>query len=344
MNINGITNNSIFWGAYNNRIISKKINITEINAEKENVIKEDIQSEMLKIKDLKTGDVHVSISEEARELLFGEGAQQKMQNDLDELYSKSIMKVDPNNPDKFWKNTGNQWVVFSEKLYQGGFYDNKSDEEVKELENMLAKITSGMDQVSRTLYDTGIELSDFYGKGNNYFMSSSEVKMELESAKVALQTFNEKYVNEELQSEFSNMIDMFYQHNKEVSNEYKSPFETFNKAINSMYAGKTPNLYSLSQYEQNIKNGNSEIETAIFLGGISHSSSETEEFTNKLQSLFQELSNNINTSEQIWKQIEDIFVKFTTNSSDDKKIQQYVLEHSDSINRLRDYWSDLILD
>ena len=27
MNINGITNNSIFWGAYNNRIISKKINI-----------------------------------------------------------------------------------------------------------------------------------------------------------------------------------------------------------------------------------------------------------------------------------------------------------------------------
>jgi len=341
MNINGITNSSIFFGAYNNRIASKRIDITEISAEKTNAIKEAIQNEMIEIKELKTGEVHLTISEEGRELLCSEEAQQKMQNDLEELYSKSIMKVDPNNPDEFWKNTSNQWLVFSEKLYQNGFYDNKSDEEVKQLEDMLAKITSGMDHMSRTLYNTGIELSDFYGKGNNYFMSSSEVKMELESAKVALHTFNEKYVNEELQDEFSDMIDMFYQHNKEISSEYKSPFETFNKAINAMHTGKIPNSQILSKYSQSMKNDNAEIDKAIFLGGISHSESETERFTNEIESLFKELSSQINNSEQIWKQIENVFVKYATKSND-KEIQDYVLEHSDFISRLKGYWSELI--
>jgi len=341
MNINGITNSNIFWGAYNNRIAGKKINITEIGAEKTNAIKEAIQNEMLEIKDIKTGAVHLTISEEGKNLLCSEEAQQKMQSDIEELYSKSIMKVDPNNPDEFWKNTGNQWLVFSEKLYQNGFYDDKSDEEVKQLEDMLAKITSGMDQMSRTLYHTGIELSDFYGKGNNYFMSSSEVKMELESAKVALHTFNEKYVNEELQDEFGNMIDMFYQHNKEISKEYKSPFETFNKAINTIHSGKFANSQVLSKYAQNMKNDNVEIEKAIFLGEISHSESETERFTNEIESLFQELSSKMNNSEKIWKQIENVFVKYATKSND-KEIQDYVLGHSDSIDRLKDYWSELV--
>ncbi len=49
--------------------------------------------------------------------------------------------------DSFWRNTGNQYLVFSQKLNESGFFDSMSDEEVREAESILSAITKGMPQI-----------------------------------------------------------------------------------------------------------------------------------------------------------------------------------------------------
>ena len=49
--------------------------------------------------------------------------------------------------DSFWQNTGNQYLVFSQKLNESGFFDSMSDEEVREAESILSAITKGMPQI-----------------------------------------------------------------------------------------------------------------------------------------------------------------------------------------------------
>ena len=56
-------------------------------------------------------------------------------------------------------------------------------------------------------------------------MSGNEWQLMLESSAAALRCFNEKYVPEEQQSEFSSLIDQFYQYNSSLLEGYQSPNE-----------------------------------------------------------------------------------------------------------------------
>ena len=40
--------------------------------------------------------------------------------------------------DVFWTDTGNQWKIFSQYLYENGMYDGMTDEEVDGMEETLA--------------------------------------------------------------------------------------------------------------------------------------------------------------------------------------------------------------
>ena len=78
--------------------------------------------------------VKLSISKEDMDFLTSEDGFKKMQQDVMDLYAmnaKQQQKLaegrDPS--DKFWNNTGDQWLTFSEELDKTGFYDNMSDEQ-----------------------------------------------------------------------------------------------------------------------------------------------------------------------------------------------------------------------
>ena len=105
----------------------------------------------------------VSISKEGRDWLCSDSVYENMK-DVDVLFANMYTdnvrqqeKLQQTNPDDpFWGNTGNQWLVFSQKLYESGFYENMSDQEVQAMENILDRITGGMDGLSSVLYNTGL--------------------------------------------------------------------------------------------------------------------------------------------------------------------------------------------
>ncbi len=183
---------NIFIGAYAER----NQNIHPLNSSKLSVSEERAEAITTGIKEafyslnLQNRSVKVSISKEDIDFLCSEAGFQKMKQDALDLYVKNenqqkIIAQDRNPEDLFWGNTGNQWLVFSEALYQDGFYDGMSDDEVKKFEDNLAYITMGMDNLSRSQYLTGMEFSSFQEE-YNYFMSSGEAIMELESSVAAL--------------------------------------------------------------------------------------------------------------------------------------------------------------
>ena len=112
-----IGNSNFFTGAYNERIYSQNNQTLQISKEKElsNAIKEAQKTLNIDRSD------KTSISQEAKDFLCSDAAIEKMQADLIDLYNKSgveLKQLALENPeDKFWTNTGNQWLTLSEELF-----------------------------------------------------------------------------------------------------------------------------------------------------------------------------------------------------------------------------------
>lgn len=343
MQING----NVFIGAYNERRTLQSADFKIASGHKADSISEKTTKAVQEIRQQRSRTNNMSLSEDAKAFLCSEEGYNKMKKDVEDLYAKNVlrqkelMKNDKGDP--FWSNTGNQWLVLSEKLYKSGFYTDMSDEDVERAEAALAKITAGMDHLSRTLYQTGIEFSDYYGQGSNFFMDSNEVNLELESAVAALGYFGEKYIDKERQGGFHELIDQFYRHNTTIINGYQSPVESFNKAVNAMHNGQYANSQVNSPYNQSMKNSNSGIDARIYLGGVTHSAAEKAAYTREIAQLFEQLRANADAASSIWKQIEDAFARYATKDSDDPQIQNYVLEQAKhTINRIKGYWAELL--
>lgn len=128
----------------------------------------------------------VSVSKDSLDYLCSEDGFAKMKKDAEDLYAinrKGQQKLaEGRNPsDKFWQNTGDQWITFSSALEMNGFYDSIGSEQAKQFQEMLEMVTSGMDNLSKSMYNTGIDFGS-YNAGGKYFMSSAEAATALESS------------------------------------------------------------------------------------------------------------------------------------------------------------------
>lgn len=152
------------------------------------------------------------------------------------FYSRYICSGQTDRTGNVFQEKGTrQWQVFSEQLYKSGFFEEMSDEEVLKTEQLLIQITSSADTFHscRSLSASPLKrVSDLICSNrdridwNTYKdMSGDEWRLLLESSKAALQRFNEKYVPEAQKSEFSSLIDQFYQYNSSLLEGYQSPNE-----------------------------------------------------------------------------------------------------------------------
>lgn len=159
-------------GVYNERRALQSADFRMVSEHKADSVSEKAAKAMQEIKQQRSRTDRMLLPEDARAFLCSEEGYNKMKKDVEDLYAKNAMQqkelMKNDKSDSFWGNTGNQWMVLSEKLYNSGFYTDMSDEEVEQAETTLAKITAGMDHLSRTLYQTGIEFSDYYGHGSNF--------------------------------------------------------------------------------------------------------------------------------------------------------------------------------
>lgn len=339
-----INGNNIFLGAY--KEIRQKPSTMEIDEKIKSLVTSKAQAAFEDMKKHRGAGVLVSLSQENKDFLCSESGYEKMKKDIEDLYIMNVnqqkeIAADKNKEDPFWENTGNQWMLISEYLYNNGFYSDMEENEVQQIENTLAKITAGMDHLSRIQYQTGIDFSDFYGQGSNYFMSSNEVVLELEASTSALKYFADKYVNSDSFEHFNQLIEQYHKHNSEVIEGYQNPHESFQKAVHDIHSRKHPDSFYESQLTVKPYNG---FEHSIYLGGIRRTTHDKNEFQLSVHNFFENIRNDTNKCNSLWNQLVENYVNYTVNNADNDSLKAYVLDESKhTFKRINSYWSELLI-
>lgn len=341
MIVNGV---DIFLGAYTERFHNNyELNppALYVSEEKAEAITTGIKEAFCSL-NLQNKGVKVSVSKEDMDFLCSEQGFQKMKQDAVDLYTKNynqqkVIAKDKNSDDLFWNNTGNQWLMFSEALYKNDFYTEMANDEVKEFEDTLAYITSGMDRLSRSQYLTGIEFSSFKEE-YKFFMSSGEAAMELESSVAALRYLSDRILPKEQQEDFNKLIDMYYVHNNEILAEYHNPMESFNKVIADIHSGKYP---SSDWSDVTVAKPVGEYQYTIMLGRIEKSEQEKKQYQEQLRELFDQLESNDHDA-AVWKKIKECFTEYVTDGSGDETFRGYVYDQAQYLfNHMKNCWSRL---
>ena len=280
----------------------------------------------------------LSVSKDDVAFLCSDEGFAKMKKDAEELYAANLRQQqkiaegrDPE--DKFWNNTGDQWMTFSEALRNGGFYDNMSDEQVREVEGLLEQITAGMDRLSKSQYNTGIDFGSLSDSGSKFFMSSAEASVALESSVAALQYMSEKLIPDDLKEDFNGLIDMYRKHNEEIMSEYNSPVESFNKVVANINK-----MGSIKIAEKPV----GEYKYTVMLGSIDKTEDEKKDFKEQIADIFKRygLKGDFTTTlDMIKKQFED----YASGNSKDKEFRQYVSDEAAGLfDDMQNYWGSLM--
>lgn len=137
-------------------------------------------------------------------------------------------------------NGNQQWLVFSKYLYDNGFFENMSDEEMLRTDKSLAQITASMDRLNycndqksynMLINKTVTEL--IYGEMEQeeekswYYAGEESMRTSLEAAVEKLQDFCDQSVPEELRAGFRKLIDQFQTYNEDQLEGYQSFAERY---------------------------------------------------------------------------------------------------------------------
>ncbi len=332
-----INTDSYFMGAYQQRVINQ--NTFQFN--NKNNMNGRITEEIEKRGIADNPAVSVSLSEESKRLLLSKEGADKLQKDVEELYQKNAAaQIENGSTDEFAVKGTDQWLIFSEYLYKNGFYDNMSDEEVKNTEQLLMQVTDGMDDVFSWEHNAGIDLYDeFHGKQ----LDSGEANLELESSTAALKYFSENLVDETDRAGFNELIDKYYSHNSDLLNDgYMSIEEKFNVGRSRLPEGVKEKLEKKRSAEnQRSEQAAKELAIRDILGGITHSAEDSKSNNSEIASLFAQM--NQENQSNIMQQIKDKFLKFVTNGSDNEAVKEHINKHAEHVfSNINDYWTELM--
>lgn len=169
--INSSGTTELFTGAYNKRV-------------EQNKNRAAAQAQKAECKDADTVTAKeylgssVEISEESKQFMAGVAERKAAQ-----IAEREAARAAEGG--NVFSGTGDfkqQYLVLSENLYNNGFYDNLSDDEVRDMEQMLKDITSGMESINAS------------GLNRNFSteMSHEAAKLELVSSVNALNYFADK--------------------------------------------------------------------------------------------------------------------------------------------------------
>jgi hypothetical protein len=236
--------------------------------------------------------------------------------------------------DPFSARPRDQWAVFSEYLYDNGYYDNMSDQALQNMESMLMHITDGLDSLT-------MAGPDWYS-GVEEPLDSGEAALELASSTAALSYFRDHYVPDDLKEGFNALIDDYYVHNKEVVSGYKSLNERFNEAVAKLSDDTWDLIENRQGYSKRSAKNERSLALRKYMGSISHSEEET-----LLQSaLYTRIFSGIADSaglERALLQAKTAIIDYACGGSTDHSVTNYLNQRSDdTFDRIDSYWSALL--
>lgn len=270
--------------------------------------------------------VEVSMSPEAEEFLAGTKARKEAaQAEYDRLEKESYFS-NMENPFEFSGGGRPQYSIFSKALSEQGFYDNMSDEEVLEAEDLLISITYGMNSI-RGGSQEGV---------NSQFsqLSSHAARFELESSTAALRQFSNKYLPESMKASFNTLIEKYYEHNDKQLEGYRSSEEIVNELKGKLLERTASQRISPVSAEEKVSQMASKVEIR---------KEDEEAAVNGWKKCFQSIMNGKSTVEDAISQMKNILKSYVSGNSENENFLKYVEQWNEfSIKNANSYWSKVI--
>jgi hypothetical protein len=283
------------------------------------------------------------MSQEAIDFFTSDAAYEQMIKDTEHLcltYFNQQKKIAAglNNGSPFNENTATQWMVFSKYLFDNGFYDGMKLDEVREKEDLLKKITGGMDTVGIMRYGSAYYgfLGDYYYLGS-FELTSDEAYMELASSTSALKMFADKYLEGDMRERFHELADQYNKHNSEALSGYSSRWRE-ERAKNIKYGhdlrGGTIHPQALPDTKY-----------LLMRGGIAHTEEEKVKFHLTISEIFEKFRLGGENDDSFWNGLKEAFVGHATQNSHDSNFKSYMYDQAEkAFQRMDDYWSRLLTD
>lgn len=313
--INSSGTKEMFTGAYAKRV-EQRNNRAMAESQK-------TEQKRASFQDYKGEGVTVTISEESKEFLEGvaerKAAQRAAMKEVEEEYSGNA-----------FAGTGDfkqQYLVFSESLYNKGFYDNMSDDEVRKMEDMLKSITSGMDSINGSGLNVNRETE----------MSHEAAKLDFISSVNALNYFAEKYVPEEMRESFQSLIDQYKEYNSAKVSVHKNIYDVFDESMKNI---ATPNAVHVSDL---VKKSQAEAKASMEIGKVSHTSEEETKNKQDYQDLFDSLIARQKSVNSIFDELKNTLINYAAGGSKNADVLSLLnSRNTNSINYMFNYWSKLL--
>lgn len=263
-------------------------------------------------------NVKITISKEGLDLSSGKDGLKKIKSFTILNYEAHIrehkeLAGDKYEKDPFWKNTVNQWLIFSETLSKENFYFDMSDEEVREFEDMLADITAEMDNLSEIKFNgIGVSFSKRKNQSYNFHMAKTDALTGLEASISALKYLSDKFFTGETKEKFDKLIDDYRTHNEDIMSDFIGFEEAGDRFRARMYNLGGP-IYN-EGYGYSVK-----------LGNISKSKKDESDYTNAVSKIFSSSHNN----KDMINKLKKLLVSYRTNEDENEGFKNYVLEQSE---------------
>ena len=314
--INSSGTTELFTGAYNKRVEQNK---NKAAAEVQRAEHKDTDTMTAREK-LGTS---VEISEESKEFMAGV-AERKAAQIAEREAARAAESGNAFNGTGDFKQ---QYLVLSENLYNNGFYDNLSDDEVRDMEQMLKDITSGMESINGS------------GLNRNFSteMSHEAAKLELVSSVNALNYFADKYVPEEMRDSFKEMIKQYECYNSEKVAAHKSIYDLRDESMAKMPA---PNAVNVSAA---VKKTQEDTKASMEIGRVKHTKEQEQENKDEYQTLFDSLMKKQDSVSNIFNSLQNTLVGYASGGSKNSNVLAMLNSRNlAAIHNMSDYWSRLL--
>ena len=314
--INSSGTTELFTGAYNKRVEQNK---NKAAAEVQRAEHKDTDTMTAREK-LGTS---VEISEESKEFMAGVAERKAAQ-----IAEREAARTSEGG--NAFSGTGDfhqQYLVLSEKLYNNGFYDNLSDDEVRDMEQMLKDITSGMESINKSSLNRNFSTE----------MSHEAAKLELVSSVNALTDFADKYVPEEMRDSFKDMIKQYEIYNSEKVAAHKSIYDLRDESMAKMPA---PNAVNVSAA---VKKSQEDAKTSMEIGKVTHTKEQEQKNKDEYQALFDSLMQKQDSVSNIFNSLQKTLVGYASGGSKNNNVLAMLNSRNlAAIHNMSDYWSRLL--
>lgn len=267
----------------------------------------------------------VEISEESKEFMAGVAERKAAQIAEREAAREAARATEGGNAFIGTGDFKQQYLVLSENLYNNGFYDKLSDGEVRDMEQMLKDITSGMESINGS------------GLNRNFAteMSHEAAKLELVSSVNALNYFADKYVPEEMRDSFKEMIKQYESYNSKKVAAHKSIYDLRDESMAKLPA---PNAVNAAD-----KKTQEDIKASVEIGRVKHTKEEEQKNKEKYQILFDSLMQKQDSVSNIFSSLQNTLVGYASGGSKNSNVLAMLNSRNlAAIHNMSHYWSRLL--